>query len=172
MRKVVVDIYRPSMLLKHLVKFISPQGFSRRCALSICVWMSGFPLASFYFDHLLIVFIFELCIMQCAAFCYAASSLIWIAFITLLTVDYSASAPCIAITVSSSGSSGAQENSHIVWKHQWHSKLNSGVAVDWSLNTILTLVTVCQPQNYPSCSDGTNHTYQTPLTIWGLAIAG
>jgi len=88
---------------------------SMRCEFSFGIWTSGFPLASFDSDHLLIIQGFPICIIWCAPSCWASLFLIRIPCIKLFTAKYNASALCFSITVSSSGSSGVSENSHIVW---------------------------------------------------------
>jgi len=98
--------------------FISVHSRSIRCVFSCGIQMSGFPLASFNSDHRLIVHGFAIWIIRCAASCWAYSFLVRTACIKLFTAEYNASAPCVSITVLSSGSSGAPENSHIIWKHQ------------------------------------------------------
>jgi len=121
---------------------------STRCAFSIGIWTSGFPFASFESDHFLSVQGFAIWIIRWAASYWASLSSVRIACIKLFTTEYSVSVPCISITVSSSGSSGAPENSHIIWKHQSLSEWNSGVAVTWSLNPILALIAIRQPTRF------------------------
>jgi len=91
---------------------------STRCAYHLSSRTSGFPFVSFDSAHLLIVQGFGSRIIWCAASCWASWSSVRMACIKLFTAEYSDLAPCFSITVSSSGSSGAPENSHIVWKHQ------------------------------------------------------
>jgi len=88
---------------------------SMRCAFSFGIRTSEFPLASFDSNHCSIVKGFAICFIQHIASGWASSSSVRIAFINLFTVEYNASAPCFSITVSSSGSSGAPENGHILW---------------------------------------------------------
>jgi len=118
---------------------------STRCAFPFAIQTSGFPLLSFNSDHLLIIQGLAIWIIRCAASCWASSSLVRMACIKLLTAEYSALAPCISITVSSSWSSRAPETSHIVRKHQSYSEWNRGVAETWSLNPMLAFVAICQP---------------------------
>jgi len=88
---------------------------STRCAFSFGIRTSGFPLGSFDSDHLLIVQGFAIIIIQCAACCWASLTSVRIACIKLFNAEYNAPALCCSITVSSSGSSDAPENSYIVW---------------------------------------------------------
>jgi len=96
----------------------SVQSRSMRCPFSFGIGMSGISLASFNPDHHMIVQGFAICIIRCAAFCWASSSSVKIACIKLFTAECNASALCVSITVSASGSSGTPENSHVIWKHQ------------------------------------------------------
>jgi len=118
---------------------------STRCAFSFGIRTSGFPFASFDSDHLLIVQGFAIWIIWCAASGWAFWSSVRLACIKLFTAESSASVPCFSMKVSSSGSSGAPENSHIVWKRQSLSEWNPGVAVTWNLNPILTFIAIWQP---------------------------
>ena len=115
---------------------------STRCAFSFGIWTSGFAFASFDSYHLLIVQGFAICIIQCPASCWASWLSVRMACIKLFPAQYSASAPCFSITVSFSGSSGAPDNNHIVWKHQSLSEWNPGVAVTWSVNPILAFIAI------------------------------
>jgi len=90
---------------------------SMRCSFSITIRTSDVPWATVNSDHYLIIDGCEIRIIRYVASSWASSSLVRIACITLCTAEYNASAPCFSITVSSSGSSGTSENSHIVWKH-------------------------------------------------------
>ena len=121
---------------------------SMTCPFSVGISISRFPLASCDSNHCLIVHGFAIGIIQCATSCLASSSLVPIACIKLFTTEYNASAPCFSITVSSSGSLGAPGNSHIVWKLQWQSQWNPGVAVTWTLNPILAFIAICQPTQF------------------------
>jgi len=118
---------------------------SIRCAFSLNIQTSEFQLASFDSVHLLIVQGLAIWIVRCAAACWATSSSVRIGCIKLFTVQYNASAPCLSINVSSSGSSGVPGNSHIVWYHKSLSDWNPGVAVTSSLNRIFALIAICQP---------------------------
>jgi len=89
---------------------LSPLGINEVC-IRLRYLDQFFPLANLNSDHHLIDQGFTICINWCAASYWASSSLVPIACITLFTVEYNASAPCFCITVSSSGSSGAPENS-------------------------------------------------------------
>ena len=93
----------------------SVHSSSMRCEFSFVIRTSGFPLASFDSDHLLIIQGFAIIIIRCAPSCPASLLSVQRANIKLFTVDYNASAPCISITVLSSGSSGTPGNSHSVW---------------------------------------------------------
>jgi len=88
---------------------------SMRCVFWLGIRTSGYPLASFDSDPLLIQPGLSICIIRCPASCWASSSSVQIACIKLFTAEYNTSAPCFFIKVSSSGISGAPENSHIVW---------------------------------------------------------
>jgi len=118
---------------------------STTCAFSFGMRTSCFPLSSFDSDHLMIVQGFAIWMIQCAASCWPCLWSVPIARIKLITADYRASEPCIPITVSSSGSSGAPENSHMVWKYQSQSEWKPGVAVTWSLNTTFAFIAIRQP---------------------------
>jgi len=87
---------------------------SIRCAFSIGIRMSGFPLASFGSDHILIIRGFGIYIIRRAASCWATLSSVRIPCIELFTAEYNPSAQSFSFNVSSAGSSGAPENSHIV----------------------------------------------------------
>jgi len=89
---------------------------SMRCAYSFGIQKSGFSLDSSESDHVVIVQGFAIYVIRCAASCWTSSSSVLIGCIKLFTVEYNASAPGFAITVSSSGSSGAPEHSHIIRK--------------------------------------------------------
>jgi len=88
---------------------------SMRYAFSFGIHSSDFLLVGFDSNHLLIVQSFALYIIQCAASSWAALHSVQIACIKLFTAEYNASAPCFSITVSSSGSSGSPDISHIMW---------------------------------------------------------
>jgi len=77
----------------------------RASSFGIQTW--GFQFTIFDSDHLLIVQAVAIWIIQCAASCWASWSSVQMACIKLFTTEYSHSAPCFSITVSSSGSSGA-----------------------------------------------------------------
>jgi len=66
---------------------------SMRCAFSLVIGISGFPLASFDSNHLLIIPVFAICIIWCATSCWASSISVRIACIKLFTVEYNTSAP-------------------------------------------------------------------------------
>jgi len=118
---------------------------SKRCGFSFGIRTSGFPFVSIDSDHLLIVQGFKFWIIWCAAACWASSSSVWMACIKLFTVEYSASAQCFSITVSSTGSSGAPETatSSENTSHRVNGILV--VAVTWSLNPILAFVAIRKP---------------------------
>jgi len=108
------EVYLSTRVLSFACLF-SVNSSSTRCAFCFSIASSGFPFASFHSDHLLIIQGFAICIIRCAASCWASLSSVRMACIKLFTAEYSASAPCASITVSSSGSAGATENSHIIW---------------------------------------------------------
>jgi len=91
---------------------------SNRCAFSFGIQTGGFPFASFDSDHLPILQGFAIWIIHCAASHSESCSPVLIAYIRLFIAEYCASAPCSSITVSSSGTSGAPGNSHIVWIYE------------------------------------------------------
>jgi hypothetical protein len=68
--------------------------------------------------------------------------------IKLFIVDYIPLALCFSIIVSSSGSSGEPENTHIVYKHQAWRKQNPGVAGICSLNPMLAFIAIPQPKPF------------------------
>jgi len=78
------------------------------------IGMSGLALAGFDCNCLFNIRAFGGCIIQCATTCSASLSAVWIACITLFSVEYNVSAPCFSITELSSGSSGTPESSHVV----------------------------------------------------------
>jgi len=71
---------------------------------------SGFTFTRCDSDHLLTIHGCAICIIQYTASCQASLFSVWIECINLFTAEYSASAPCISITGSSSGSSGLPES--------------------------------------------------------------
>jgi len=81
---------------------------------SVCQSTSGVPFTTFDSDHLFVVQGFAIWIIRCAASSRASWSPVRMACIKLFTAEYSASAPCISITVSFSGFSGSPYNSSIV----------------------------------------------------------
>jgi len=149
-------ICEPSMLLMHPVMCISLQESSLLLALLHSIrdqWGVHSPLVSeqvvsqplfSIFSHLVIFKDFAIWIIRCAASCWASSSSVRIAWIKLFTAEYSASAPCFSITVSSTGYSGAPENNLIVCKHQSWSDWKPGVEVTWSLDPILAFIPLRQ----------------------------
>jgi len=142
--EVAYEVYLSTMVF-NLACSCSIHSKSTRCAFFFGIQTSGFPFASFDSDHPHIVQGFAIWIIRCAASCWVPWSSVWIAGIKHFTAEYSASAPCFSIKVSSSGSSGTPENSHIVWKHLSWREWNPGVAVTWSLNPILAFIAIHQP---------------------------
>jgi len=67
---------------------------SMRCAFPFGVQTNGVWLSSFDSDHLLVVQGFAICIIWCAASCWASSSSVPIACIKLFTATFNSSAPC------------------------------------------------------------------------------
>jgi len=126
----------------------SVQSRSIQCAFCFGIWTSGYPLASFNAAPLSIVQALVIWIMGCTASCWACLSAVQIACIKLFTAEYSLSVRCFSITVSSSGSASAPQNSHIVWKHQLYSECKPRIAVTWSLNPILAFIAIYQPTQY------------------------
>jgi len=116
-------LYAPKALLEVYLctrafscgRWSSIHSRSMRCAFSFCIRTSGLKLASLDSEHLIIIQVFPIFIIRCAASCWASSSSVWIACIKLITAEYVASAPCFPITVLSSGLSGTPENSHSIW---------------------------------------------------------
>lgn len=87
---------------------------SMRRPFPIHIRSGGFPLLCFNSDHHLLIHGYTMWIMRCAASCLDSLSSVQIVCIKLFPAEYNASARCFLVTVSSSGSSGALKQSHIV----------------------------------------------------------
>jgi len=118
---------------------------SMRRPFPIHIRSGGFPLLCFNSDHHLLIHGYTMWIMRCAASCLDSLSSVQIVCIKLFPAEYNASARCFLVTVSSSGSSGALKQSHIVWKHQSWSEWKWDIAAASRLNAILAVITICQP---------------------------
>lgn len=88
---------------------------STSCAFLFSIQISCFPLRSVNSDHHLIIEVIAIYIILCATSCRTLVSSAWVTYIALFVVEFNPSAPCLSISVSSSGSSGPAENKQIVW---------------------------------------------------------
>lgn len=123
------------------------------CALSCCIGTSGFPFASCKSDNLPTIQGFPIGIILSAASRGASLTSVQMAWVYLFTVESSDSVLCFSMMVSSSGSSDASENCHIVWNYHGQSELNPGLTVTWIFNPILTFIAIRQHTLFSSCWD-------------------
>jgi len=106
------EVYLTTRVFSFACSFPIPSRW-RRCELLFGIRTCGIPLPSFHSVHLLFMKALAIGIILCSTSSWASSSSVPIACIQLFTAESNSWAPCLYITVSSSGLSGTPESSHI-----------------------------------------------------------